>query len=58
VWANIAYIYWPIECSPWAWFVILSQVDKTTIIYWQIECILKLDLSGCDNLKELPSSIG
>jgi hypothetical protein len=36
--AEIAYIYWPIECTPKPSFVNMFQLAKTTYIYWPIEC--------------------
>jgi hypothetical protein len=56
---RITFIYWPIECTPKALFVIGLQLGKTTFIYWPIVCTPKASFVwGCLKLKELPSSIG
>jgi hypothetical protein len=35
---KIAYIFWPIECTPKASFVAMFELARITYIYWPIEC--------------------
>jgi hypothetical protein len=35
------FIYWSIECTLKAWFVMVFWIERTTFIYWPIKCISK-----------------
>jgi hypothetical protein len=51
------FVYWPIECTPRAWFVRVFQLEKTTFIYWPIECTSKALFIWLSQLEKIPSSI-